>query len=97
MDAPHVRLGRYLDVAKLTKAEFARHLGCSDAFVGQVLSGEKLPGTGIAQAIERETLSWDEGAIATEEWAVLHDEKRHERTERLRERKARAKPPEAAE
>ncbi len=79
MPSPHERLGQFLDELDISRSDFARRLECSDVMVGYVLAGTRVPGTGIAQAIERETAAWDRGPIRTEEWAEVDDQRRRAR------------------
>lgn len=46
----------------------ARLLGCDRSYLPQLASGPKTPGRALANAIERETASWDEGVIRAEDW-----------------------------
>lgn len=65
------RFVRWFASTGKTREAVGRELGCSGAFVGYLLSGQRdRPGLDLAFAIERATAGWEEGPILAKEWTT---------------------------
>lgn len=68
---PRERFARWVETSGRSKSEIAAALGCSDVYVGYLVSGKReRVGLDMAFAIERETAGWEEGPIAARDWAA---------------------------
>lgn len=68
---PRERFARWVEASGKSKSEIARALGCSDVYVGYLVSGQReRVGLDMAFAIERATEGWEEGQIMAKDWAA---------------------------
>lgn len=66
------RLDAWIKSTGLTRTQVAAKIGCDTSYLSLLLSMEETPprwpGRRIANAIERESTDWADGAITSEEW-----------------------------
>ncbi len=67
------RLSRILSLAGVSRASFARAVGCSSAFAGMLAADDKRPGLALALKIERYTASLPEGPLRPSEWVGVDE------------------------
>lgn len=59
-----LKFKEYLYMNRLTRKEFAKHIGYSTTYLDRIASGERLPGDGLALIIEKAT----NGAVPVSSW-----------------------------
>lgn len=64
----HERLARWVESTGESQTAVAARLEISAPYLSQLIAGLRWPGRAPANAIERETATWDGGAIRSEEW-----------------------------
>lgn len=73
MTANPDRLLRFRKARGLSQFRFGKLVGVSGPAIGHLESRKRLPGVGLAFAIEKATQEWDEGPIRAVDWLTPHD------------------------